>query len=133
MSNSLVLVSITTICKSQTNSEPLELVKKYFNNELRNYKSVLIGEAKKQNFSPAKIENMKLTVSSDEDLTNHFIKNKQQFENILEKKLSNSIYVNKRELLKTMSSKLFEILKLEFTVVNENGEAHSRGVNELNY
>ena len=32
----LLIFSITTICKSQTNSEPLDLVKKYFNNELRN-------------------------------------------------------------------------------------------------
>lgn len=52
----LLLFSITIICKSQTNSEPLELVKKYFNNELRNYKSILIGEAKEQNFNPEDIE-----------------------------------------------------------------------------
>ncbi len=52
----LFLFSITTIIgKSQTNSEPLNLVKKYFNDDLRNYKSVLIGEAKEQNFNPKDI------------------------------------------------------------------------------
>lgn len=51
----LLIFSITIICKSQTNSEPLDLVTKYFNMELRNYKSVLIGEAKEQDFNPKDI------------------------------------------------------------------------------
>ena len=200
----LIIFSITTVCKSQTNSEPLDLVTKYFNKELRNYKSVLIGEAKEQNLNPkdignevnkefeilseetdnaviaitlndgkhntdlyaflvknnewrikafrslwlpgffysmleeysdldeigienkykemietakqkndtiseidiiakigtleefvAEIQNMKLTVSSDKDLINHFKKNKAQFENILEHILLDTTIVNK--------------------------------------
>lgn len=200
----LLLFSIITICKSQTNSEPLDLVTKYFNKELKNYKSVLIGEAKEQNFNPkdigkevnkeyeilsektdnaviaitlndgehntdlyaflvkkdewkikafrslwlpgffytmleeyndldetgienkykemietakqkndtiseidiiaeigtidefvAEIQNMKLTISSDKELINHFKDNKQQFENILELILSDTTIVNK--------------------------------------
>jgi hypothetical protein len=51
----LLMFSISIICKSQTNSEPLDLVTKYFNKELRNYKYVLIGEAKEQNFNPKDI------------------------------------------------------------------------------
>lgn len=200
----LLIFSISTICKSQTNSEPLDLVTKYFNKELNNYKSVLIGEAKEQNFNPkdigkevskefeilsegtdnaviaitlndgehntdlyaflvkddewkikafrslwlpgffysmleeyndldksgiekkynemietakqkndtisetdivseigtldefvAEIQNMKLIVSSDNDLVNHFNENKNQFENILGKILSDTTIVNK--------------------------------------
>ena len=33
------------------------------------------------------------------------------------------MFNNLRVLIETQSSKLFEILKLEFTVVNKNGEA----------
>lgn len=200
----LLIFSITTICKSQSSSEPLDLVAKYFDKELRNYKSVLIGEAKEQNFNPndigkevskefeilseeidhaviavtlndgeqntdlyaflvkdnewkikafrslwlpgffysmleeyndldksgiekkynenietvkqkndsiskkditakigtldefvAEIQNMKLTVSSDNNLVNHFNENKTQFKNILGKILSDTAIVNK--------------------------------------
>ncbi|HBH23453.1 MAG TPA: hypothetical protein DDY13_08520, partial [Cytophagales bacterium] len=46
---------ISIIAYGQVDSIPLSLTKKYFNGGLRNYKSVLIGEAKGQKFNPKKI------------------------------------------------------------------------------
>jgi hypothetical protein len=52
----IILFLLTSIIAyGQIDSIPLALTKKYFNGEIRNYKSVLIGEAKDQNFNPKKI------------------------------------------------------------------------------
>lgn len=52
----IILISLVSLIASgQNDSIPLDLTKKYFNGELRNYKSVLTGEAKDQNFNPKKI------------------------------------------------------------------------------
>ena len=52
----VILISLTNIIAyGQDNSMPLSLTKKYFYGEIKNYKSVLIGEAKKQQFNPHKI------------------------------------------------------------------------------
>jgi FtsZ-binding cell division protein ZapB len=52
----IILISLSSmIAYGQIDSVPLSLTKKYFNGEIRNYKSVLIGEAKDQKFNPKKI------------------------------------------------------------------------------
>ncbi len=52
----VILISLTNIIAyGQDDSMPLSLTKKYFYGEIKNYKSVLIGEAKKQQFNPHKI------------------------------------------------------------------------------
>ena len=52
----IILISLLSLIASgQNDSIPLDLTKKYFNGELRNYKAVLTDEAKDQNFNPKKI------------------------------------------------------------------------------
>lgn len=52
----IILISLVSLIASGQNASiPLDLTKKYFNGELRNYKAVLTGEAKDQNFNPKKI------------------------------------------------------------------------------
>lgn len=52
----IILISfVSLIAHGQNDTISLYLTKKYFKGELRNYKSVLLGEAKDQNFNPKKI------------------------------------------------------------------------------
>ena len=52
----IILISLVSqIAYGQNDTIPLDLTKNYFNGKLRNYKSVLISEAKDQNFNPKKI------------------------------------------------------------------------------
>ena len=52
----IILISLVSLIASgQNDTIPLDLTKKYFKGELRNYKAVLTGEAKDQNFNPKKI------------------------------------------------------------------------------
>lgn len=50
-----ILISFDKV-QSQDISEPLILVKEYFNNDLNDYKSVLTGDAVRQDYDPQKIE-----------------------------------------------------------------------------
>lgn len=50
-----ILLLSNLILFAQNDLTPLDLTRKYFNRELKNYKSVLIGEAKEQNFNPKEI------------------------------------------------------------------------------
>jgi len=52
----IILISLTSIIAyGQVDSIPLSLTKKYFYGEIKNYKSVLIGEAKDQKFNSKNI------------------------------------------------------------------------------
>jgi hypothetical protein len=51
-----ILFATSSLCESQSTSEPLELVTKFFNKELEDYSTVLTGEAERQDYSPKEIK-----------------------------------------------------------------------------